>query len=268
LFEGPQTLSTGANVYKITVTADDGSVTIYKVTINRRALSTDSEAQEITVGNVSLDVNSHSKKFNVTVPYGIDSVQVTALPRDSRATVEINGGTSLVVGDNKVTVKVIAEDGSYTIYDITVTRSQGSANALLSVLVPSVGELSPAFDSNILEYNITVENSVEKIDFTVETASKFATYVISNTDLVIGENRIEITVTAQNDSTCTYVINVEREKLSIWNLLVDTVVFTVGGFEVTALVFVAVALVIVIACVIVLVYVLNKDKVKRIKRNK
>lgn len=59
-----------------------------------------------------------------TVPYEADMLIVSAIAEDSTAQVEVSGGKNLVVGTNEVAVTVTAEDGSQTVYTISVYRME------------------------------------------------------------------------------------------------------------------------------------------------
>ncbi|PQP84142.1 hypothetical protein C0Q44_05975 [Paenibacillus sp. PCH8] len=61
--------------------------------------------------------------YEVSIPYTQTSVAVTHTTSDSAATVQVAGNKNLVVGANTVTVTVISQKGTQTVYTITVTRA-------------------------------------------------------------------------------------------------------------------------------------------------
>ena len=97
---------------------------------------------------------------------------------------------------------------------ITITGEAGSGNdASLSNLEISPGTLDPAFSSDITDYKTRVGGSVDRIAVNAVSNDKDAKIVISgNSELVVGENKIECKVTAA-DGTTEKVYNIVVEKL-------------------------------------------------------
>lgn len=89
-----------------------------------------------------------------------------------------------------------------------------SSNNNLASLSVSSGSLSPAFNKNTTSYTVEVENKVTEIAIggSVEDkkayADGFKSYPLDE-----GENKIEITVTAQDGKTKKYTITVVRKEL-------------------------------------------------------
>ena len=262
---GNSVLVEGDNIYTITVTADDGTVKVYTITVNRRPLSTDSSAKEIIVGGIRLDLLQVDKTYVVELPYTTTQLEIIASANDARATVDVVANEDLQVGNNTATVTITAENGSKTSYYITVVRDAGSSNASLVQLRPLVGAFKEEFVSNKYTYNMKVKNDVELLEFEVVTSDALSTYTITGNQLVVGENKVEILVVSQNGTRLTYVVNVVREGDSLWYKLTHTVLFSIGSFGVTVLVFGLAAIVIIAACVVILLLIINKNKVKRIR---
>ncbi len=262
---GNSVLVEGDNIYTITVTADDGTVKVYTITVNRRPLSTDSSAKEIIVGGIRLDLLQVDKTYVVELPYTTTQLEIIASANDAKATVDVVANEDLQVGNNTATVTITAENGSKTSYYITVVRDAGSSNASLVQLRPLVGAFKEEFVSNKYTYNMKVKNEVELLEFEVVTSDALSTYTIMGNQLVEGENKVEILVVSQNGTKLTYVVNVIREGDSLWYKLTHTVLFSIGSFGVTVLVFGLAAIVIIAACVVILLLIINKNKVKRIR---
>lgn len=69
------------------------------------------------------------------------------------------------------------------------------------------------FDKNTTTYSIKVKSNVTSLGLSIALNSSTATYQIEgNEKFVTGENIVEIIVTAQDGSTKTYTIKVEKEK--------------------------------------------------------
>ncbi len=94
----------------------------------------------------------------------------------------------------------------------TVTVSLSGDNSLTSIN-PSTGALNESFSSDRTNYTMTVPNSVTSISFSPQPVDSLATVSISGgTSLVVGNNTVTITVTAQNGATRTYTVTVTRQE--------------------------------------------------------
>ena len=92
------------------------------------------------------------------------------------------------------------------------TREQ-SSNANLGNLGITPNDFT-GFRAATLDYNVTVPNDVEKINVYAKTQDSNAKITSGTGDhnLNVGENAIQVVVTAENGNTQTYTINVKREE--------------------------------------------------------
>lgn len=167
--------------------------------------STDNTLSALSVkeGNISPEFKKDVKEYTLKIPYELSAVNVTATPSDSKAKVAITGNTDLKEGENTVTVKVTAEDGTVAEYKIKVTRARVPL-ALQSLIVKYENEngelveapLNPVFDINTYDYSLQdLEYWVEKLSVEAISNLEGATIDIQGADnLQIGENTIVITV--------------------------------------------------------------------------
>ena len=88
-----------------------------------------------------------------------------------------------------------------------------SSDNSLSSLTLSAGKLSPAFKYNITNYTAEVENNVTSVVVSAKANNENATVVSvkGGEKLVVGSNKIQIVVKAENGVTATYVVNVTRK---------------------------------------------------------
>ena len=149
--DGTVSLTVGANVITIEVTAADGNTAkTYTVTITRAAPpSTDATLSGLALTGVDIGAfDSATTGYAASVANGVDETTVTPTTTDDGATyvVKLGGVTDddsvipLAVGKNVITIKVTAEDGQTSkTYTITVTRAAPPAPG------PAVAvELSPS----------------------------------------------------------------------------------------------------------------------------
>ena len=137
-------------------------------------------------------------------------------------------------GDNEYEVVVEATDGfdanSLTLTVAVTDVYEADADASLSVLSISAGDLVPAFASGVTSYTARVANSVSSITLSPTTSSTSATVAYldgsdqllmdadDQTDglqvsLALGENTMKVRVTAEDTTTTrTYTLFVTRER--------------------------------------------------------
>lgn len=120
-------------------------------------------------------------------------------------------------GSTTVTAKTQAEiEASY------------STNANLKSLGVEGYEITPVFDKDKLEYELEVENDIEKVKVVASRADNAAS--VSGTgeiNLLEGTNKVEVVVTAEKGNKKTYVINITRKELNPIHVNVDGEAFTV-----------------------------------------
>ena len=243
----PVPLAVGDNYIRVVVASVDGSQTrTYTVKVNREA-SDDGRLATLTASGVTLDpsfvaasgTDAQVTSYSGSVGNDVTSTTVAATKNHAGAKDPVispgdaDGGTSghqinLGVGENVITVRVEAEDGSMATYTIKVTRAVAPSNADLSALSLSDGtnnvELSPGFAENITSYSATVsDSSSTEIDEVTVTATAVTDFnaAISPSDadagteghqvaLRVGDNTITVRVTGADSTSQTYTIKVTR----------------------------------------------------------
>lgn len=214
--DGMQTVSVGENYFSIEVESQSGYVKTYIIIVTK-AGSNNTNVTNLEVLNGTMTPvfnNEGNDVYNVEVEYSEESLDLSVILEDEKATYEIVNN-NLKVGNNTVKVLVHAENGNTREITLNVTR-KNIVSALLKNLVVKNYELNPTFNSYINNYNITVDNEVESLTFTIETLDSNATYVVNNnSNFVVGNNEVEIVVTSSDGSmTETYVLNVNRQAYS------------------------------------------------------
>jgi tRNA threonylcarbamoyladenosine modification (KEOPS) complex Pcc1 subunit len=233
-------LNTGSNTITVIVTAQDGQTNkTYTIIVSRAAptLSSDATLSALTIstGTLSPVFDSNTISYTADVLNGTNSVTVTPTRFESHAAITVNGNSvtsgsasgaiNLNVGENTITVIVIAQDGQTTkTYTITITRASpgASSDARLSALTISTGTLTPSFNLDTISYTASVLNGVSSVTVTPTRNESNATIKVNNTtvtsgspsgtiNLNTGSNTITIVVIAQDNSTKTYTITVTRE---------------------------------------------------------
>ena len=140
-----------------------------------------------------------------------DSMEISAVAQDNKATVSGTGKKSLSYGKNTFNVVVKAENGSTKTYTITINRNDNrSSNNYLKSLKISNAKIS--FNKYTLNYNIVVDNTVDSIDIQVQPEdSKSSVRGTGKKNLNIYLNTYNVVVTAENGSKRVYKINISRK---------------------------------------------------------
>ena len=95
---------------------------------------------------------------------------------------------------------------------LTTTKPEKSNNKALSSLTVTPGTLSPEFDAETTNYEMTVDLSVTEIKVDAVAADEKAKVeVTGNTELKEGENTITVKVTAEDETVRNYIITVTKK---------------------------------------------------------
>ncbi|WP_084777917.1 cadherin-like beta sandwich domain-containing protein [Saccharibacillus sacchari] len=242
------TLNSGSNIFNIKVTAQDGVTTRTYSLVIVKAPSDVADLTTLTVtpGTLSPAFDNTNTAYSVTLPNADDEIDITPTLSDSTATITIDGdvhtdGTAytkpLAVGINTVTIQVTSESLNTKKTTIITIIREASSNADLESLDVDGETLSPAFDRNQTDYEITVDSSTDELDFLPKADDDAYAEVLLNGILVnagdkktvtlkTGVNTITITVKAQDGKTTkTYTVTVVRKASSnadLKNIFVDT----------------------------------------------
>lgn len=173
---------------------------------------------QLNVEGVSPKFNRNTTQYYLTVSNSVNDINVTAVPENSDAKVTVIGNLGLTIGVNKISVLVTAQDGktkkTYTI-NVSKTDDPNNANANLENLAIENCILSPEFSSDVTEYSCDLEGNLQILNIlAVPQNSAAKVSIIGNENLKIGENEIQVNVTAQDGVTVkTYLIKVNKKEI-------------------------------------------------------
>ncbi len=244
---GSIALNVGNNTITTVVKAQNNTTTKTYTTVVTRAPSTNANLASLalTAGSLSPGFASGTFSYNASVAYSASSVRVTATVADNTATLKVNNVTTssgaagapinLAVGNNTITVKVTAQDGTTPlIYTIGITRAAPSIIADLSNLAISAGTLSPAFSAATPAYTASVTHLTPSLTVTSTVAESHATIKVNNVTvasgqasaavaLPVGTSTITIRVIAEDGvTTRTYTVDITRAAfIATWNSATD-----------------------------------------------
>ncbi len=179
-------------------------------TLNKSKIA-DLKSLEIDIDGLSPEFNKNTTDYYLVVDLSVTQIEVKATPADSKAKVIISGNKNIKEGENIITIKVTAENGTTKKYNIHVTKIDDveMADAQLKSLEIEGYNVSPSFKPNIYNYSLNINENIDHLDIEAQSEKEEAKVKISGNDnMQEGENLIEINVTAEDGITVrTYKIN-------------------------------------------------------------
>lgn len=192
----------------------------YLTTEKKEDKSKNSALKQLTLlqGTLTPEFKKDVTEYTVQVGTDVTELQLDAVPEDEKAKVTVEGNTDLKDGENKVTIKVMAEDESKTVYTLIVNKTDKTVETGLTLNKLEIAgvTLTPTFTPDVYSYSINVATGTTSVDITAETGDEDATVEITgNTDLKDGENLITIMVKkgeGDKQQIATYQITVNVGK--------------------------------------------------------
>ena len=189
----------------------------------------------VTPGSLNETFSREKLSYTMTVESDVESINVSAIPTDSKAKVTVTGNTGLIAGTgNEIKIKVLAEDEistkTYTIKVTKLATEEENPNIIdeptetvlgLSSLSIEGLKLTPSFSTNIYEYKATLtDKTIEKLKINATSSLEDAKIEIIGADNIKdGENVITIIVTsADGEETVTYQIIVNKTEETVAKL--------------------------------------------------
>ena len=221
--------------------------------------------------------------YNVTIPYEVDSLKVLYKTADSNATVKVTGNSDFVVGsNNKITIKVTAEDGKTTkTYTIKVTKlakeeekpgnvieeTKGENICLTSLSIKDVN-ISPEFSKDVYAYTAVLSKNITEVEVKAEANKENAIIEISgNTNLYVGENTINVVVKEEGSTEqLVYQINLTKEAVLVTTEENESDFMSNLIDNIKNYVIIAIAVVVLIIATIIILIVLLVKENKKIKK--
>ncbi len=175
----------------------------------------------IKIDNNVIDGFAYDKlEYRTEVASSKSSIDLTASSVNGNAKINGLGTKKLTNGENKFDIVVTAENGSKKTYTVIVNRQGKEEDIVLSgnnKLKNIIIEKIPfTFNPDTLEYNLTADFELSKITIKYELDDEKATANLpQEVDLIVGLNKINIIVSAENGEQKTYVLNITRKEIAL-----------------------------------------------------
>ncbi len=146
--DNPALTVNGTTKVTITVKAENGSTKIYTISVKRAqdpnyVASGENNLSSITVNGFLLSplFSAENAKYVIWLPYETESVTISGTAADSKASVKVVGGDSLIAGsDNEIQVICTAENGTEKVYTIIAKRAAAHSATELEETTPEETE--------------------------------------------------------------------------------------------------------------------------------
>ena len=173
-----------------------------------RIKSNENRLSSLSISGGSINFNPDTTSYSTTI--NSQTATISAIKKDSSSSMTGNLGTvSLNYGTNTFKISVTSETGVTRTYTINITRPDTrSKNNYLSSLVVSNTNIS--FNRDTLVYNLSTTSDNVQISATKDD-NKASVTGTGRFNLNYGTNTYRVNVTAENGSTRTYTININRE---------------------------------------------------------
>lgn len=187
--------------------------------------SPNSYLNSIKVNNKEIEGFAYDKfNYQIETDSNLSSVNITANTINSKASVSGTGTITLKDGENKIEILVTAENGNKTTYTLIINRQSKEEDIVLSstnnLKSLTIDKIDFEFDKDILEYNLETSFENNKISINYELEDDTASVETNKeVNLIVGLNKINIKVTAENGNTKTYILNITRKEIGISEVL-------------------------------------------------
>lgn len=215
---GIKNLNIGDNIFEILVISEDETNT-KKYILNVYRQNTDTSIKDLYVNdnivnveeNNTYNINVNALNFNIKTVLNDVNADYKLYKIKGNYREEIDGNNIKIDdgSDNVFEIVVLAEDG-VTSENYTLNIHELSSDSYLQSL--TIDNLGFNFDKNILEYNLNTE--LDEINISAISSNENSTISgIGKKILELGNNSFNIIVTAEDNSTRTYTLNVNKVKM-------------------------------------------------------
>ena len=165
----------------------------------------------IKIDNEEIDGFSYNNlNYRIEVEANTNSVNIKASTINNKASVSGTGNMNLEPGENTRTIKVVAENGNVSYYNLTIIKKSKEESITVSNDINniSIDKIDFEFNKDTLEYNLDTTFDVDKIVITYEFDGGSETKEV---ELIVGKNIININI----DEDKTYTLNITRSEITI-----------------------------------------------------
>ena len=128
---GTKNLKVGSNKFTVSVTAENGSVKNYIITVIRKTkdgeklnLSNNNYLSSLEIEGVNINFDKNTLNYSINVENSVEKLNIKYTLEDQKANVVIENNDALKIGLNDILIKVTAENGETKTYTLSVIREK------------------------------------------------------------------------------------------------------------------------------------------------
>lgn len=167
--------------------------------------------------------NKNNTEYEAYVPYNVEKVNIIGNVEDNSATLSGTGEKQLVVGDNKISLVVTAENGTKKTYIVNVIRKDANDDTSLSkieVTDSNKNKVSLVYDEKTKTYTGDISSEITFVSFDIKCSGEDCfVEELSSESVKYGKNEFKFKVVSQNGNTEEYKIIINKEEAKKDNLV-------------------------------------------------
>lgn len=184
-------------------------------TTTTKSLSSNNYLSTITVdGEEIKNFSKNTSKYFVKVENDVSTISIEAEAEDEKAKVEIDGPDTLKIGDNEYTISVTSENDTTKFYKVIVTRKEADESSNTDIDNIKVKGYNLNFDKNSKTFYLSINKDTTKLNIEVTLDDEKSNYEIKGNENLKDGSIVKIIVTAEDGSTDTYRIIIQKDSKS------------------------------------------------------
>ena len=184
-------------------------------TTTTKSLSSNNYLSTITVdGEEIKNFSKNTSKYFVKVENDVSTISIEAEAEDEKAKVEIDGPDTLKIGDNEYTISVTSENDTTKFYKVIVTRKEEDESSNTDIDNIKVKGYNLNFDKNSKTFYLSINKNTTKLNIEVTLDDEKSNYEIKGNENLKDGSIVKIIVTAEDGSTDTYRIIIQKDSKS------------------------------------------------------
>lgn len=180
-----------------------------------KSLSSNNYLSTITVDGEEIEnFSKNTSKYFVKVENNVSTISIEAEAEDEKAKVEIDGPDTLKIGDNEYTISVTSENDTTKFYKVIVTRKEEDESSNTDIDNIKVKGYNLNFDKNSKTFYLSINKNTTKLNIEVTLDDEKSNYEIKGNESLKDGSIVKIIVTAEDGSTDTYRIIIQKDSKS------------------------------------------------------
>ena len=185
------------------------------ITTTTKSLSSNNYLSTITVDGEEIEnFSKNTSKYFVKVENDVSTISIEAEAEDEKAKVEIDGPDTLKIGDNEYTISVTSENDTTKFYKVIVTRKEEDESSNTDIDNIKVKGYNLNFDKNSKTFYLSINKNTTKLNIEVTLDDEKSNYEIKGNENLKDGSIVKIIVTAEDGSTDTYRIIIQKDSKS------------------------------------------------------